>query len=79
MLLNERTKYNVVSVFNFRKKLNVGTVPTVKMYPVGTVHTVKMHPVGNPPKMFPYTNQTQVRLGLFRAHGFFAIGRESQG
>ena len=43
------------SRISLRKRLNVGTVPTVKMHPVGTVPTVKMHPVGTVPtdKMHP--------------------------
>ena len=31
------------------ERLNVGTVPMVKMHPVGTVPTVKMHPVETVP------------------------------
>ena len=37
------------SRLSLRERLNVGTVPTVKMHPVGTVPTAKMHPVGTFP------------------------------
>ena len=38
-----------------RERLNVGSLPTVKMHPVGRLPTVKMHPVGTLPtvKMHP--------------------------
>ena len=37
------------------ERLNVGSLPTVKMHPVGSLPTVKMHPVGTLPtvKMHP--------------------------
>ena len=31
--------------YYYWERLNVGSLPTVKMYPVGTVPAVKMHPV----------------------------------
>ena len=40
---------------NHWERLNVGSLPMVKMHPVGSLPTVKMHPVGTLPtvKMHP--------------------------
>ena len=49
-----------------RERLNVGTVPTVKMHPVGTVPTVKMHPIGTVPtaKMQPVGTFPAIKMHL---------------
>ena len=45
---------DILCIF-FWDRLNVGSLPTVKMHPVGSLPTVKMHPVGTVPtvKMHP--------------------------
>ena len=40
--------------------LNVGTVPTFKMYNVGTVPTFKMHNVGTVPKHNMHNKGTEL-------------------
>ena len=48
----------------FRERLNVGSLPTVKMHPVGSLPTVKMHPVGSLPtvKMHPLGSLPTVKM-----------------
>ena len=49
------------------ERLNVGSLPTVKMHPVGSLPTVKMHPVGSLPtvKMHPVGSVLLLKCTIF--------------
>ena len=73
----QRSKGTIL--FYFWERLNVGSLPTVKMHPVGSLPTVKMHPVGSLPtvKMQPVGSVLLLKCTIFDSRkGLFAPCRD---